>query len=118
MIQFNGPNYSNLPNKVYFIHTVDYYNVLENYFWANQTAREIIKKFAHLYELVLGDQIRDVNQFIGVLKDRRYLNRWMVIELYDRTKFQIRLDGVRNVFNNLEDLMSHLEIYYHKTPFS
>ena len=78
-IEFYGPNYSNLPNKVYFIHTVDY-NVLENYFWANpnQTARGIIKKLVHLYELVLSDQIRDVNQFIGVLKDRVYSNRLRV----------------------------------------
>ena len=198
-IQFYGPNYSYLPDNLYFIQTVDY-NVLENYFWANpnQIARGIMKKLYHLGQLILSDQIRDVNQFIGVLKDKIYLNKvWImakfmpqnffdqilsencsiikhlhlenknqlnfdfllkfkelqhfktsqqltsdlifklfakfellesleyhyecskvVIELKLRKKFTIRLDDARNVFNNLEDLLSHLEIYHRKTPFS
>ena len=197
-IQFYGLNYSNLSNIVYFIRTVDY-NVLENYFWSNpnQIAREITKKLVNLDELILSDQIRDVNQFIGILKDRRYLNRVSItakimpqhffdqilsencsiieqlivynknqlnfdfllkfkelqtfhtkqqltsdlilkmfgkFELLDslefnyegreveiglqvRNKFKIRLDGVRKVLNNLDDLMSHLEISHHNTPF-
>ena len=198
-IQFYGPNYSNLPNKVYFIDIVDY-NVVENYFCANpnQIVRGIIEKLVYLNLLILSDQIRDVNQFIGILKDRRYLNQVKIkakfmpqtffdeilsencsiienlflentnqlnfdfllkfkelqcfhteqqltsdlilkmfdkfelleslefhyessdveIELQLRKKFKIRLDGVRAVFDNLEDLMSHLEINHHKTPFS
>ena len=198
-IQLYGPNYSNLPNNAYFISSADY-NVLENYFWTNpnQIARSIIKKLVHLNQLIISDQIRDLNQFVGILKDRVYLNRLRItaqfipqtffdqilskncsiieylliynknqlnfdflfkfkelrflfstqqmtsdlifklfdrfellealgfqyggsevgISLHDRRKFKIRLDGVRNVFDNLEDLMTHLEIYHQKNPFS
>ena len=190
-IHFYGPNYSNLPYKVYFIDTVDY-NVIENYFWANpnQIARRIIKTLVQLNHLILSDQIRDVNQFICVLKDRRYLNTVRItaefmpqnffdqilaencsiieqlivhnrnqlnfdfllkfkelqsfqtgqhltselifklfdkfellesiafhyagnevrIKLDDRKKFNILLNCVRNVFDNLEDLISYLDL--------
>ena len=198
-IQFYGPNYSRLPNKIYFMHTVDY-NVIENYFSdnPNQIAREIVKKFVHLNELILSEEIRDVNQFIGMLKDRMHFNivritaevmpqnffdqilsencsiieyllvdnknqlnfdfllkfkelrcfhtnqrltSDLIFKLFDkfellgslgfhyegsevrivlnvRKKFKIRLDGVRKIFDNLVDLMSHLELNHHKTPFS
>ena len=203
-IQFYGPNYLNLTNNVYFIYFNVDYNVIENYFWdnSNQVAREIIKKLVYLDVLILSDEIRDVNQFIGILKDRVYLNTLsitaefmpqnffdqilsencsiieqlaidnknqlnfdfllkfkelqcfktdqqltsdLIFKLFDKFEslrslrfrykgseveidilidlqvgrlFKLCLDGFKKIFNNLEDLMSRLEIYHHKTSFS